>query len=100
MRITVDIDTKNPLVLFNSLLRGLILLRKIPFIEESNRGFHLIWHGVDMPESDTYKYRLLIGDDENRVRLDMISEKRIKQVLFTHKTFIDLTSIKTYERGV
>jgi len=93
MRVTVDIDSKNPIVLTIAIIKGIILCRSFPQIEKSRRGFHLIWHGLNIDEKKMLLYRRLIGDDENRIMLDSISDKRIKQVLFTEKKFIDVQKL-------
>jgi len=93
MRVTVDIDTKNPLVLLTAILKGIILCRSFPEIESSRRGFHLIWYGLNIDEETMLRYRRIIGDDENRIRLDSISDKRIKQVLFTEKKVINVKKL-------
>lgn len=93
MRVTVDIDSKNPIVLAIAIIKGIILCRNFPQIEKSRRGFHLIWYGLNIDENKMLLYRKLIGDDENRIRLDSLSDKRIKQVLFTEKRFIDLKKV-------
>jgi hypothetical protein len=32
-----------------------------------------------------FRYRFILGDDEKRLELDMLSDKRVKQVMFTDK---------------
>jgi len=94
MRLTCDIDTKNPLVLLFSIFRGIWLCRSLPEIEKSKKGWHLFWYGLKINQKTMFKYRLLIGDDQNRVRLDMSSDKRIQQVMFNRKIFIKIPNYK------
>lgn len=87
MRLTVDIDSDNVLMLFNSLARGLYFLKRFPdIIRKTERGFHVIYKGIKISEREMFKYRKLLLDDENRQRLDRLSSLRNKQVLFTEKT--------------
>jgi hypothetical protein len=51
----------------------------------TRKGFHIAWRGLDINEKKMYRYRYLIGDDRNRIWLDMIDDWRAKQVLFTEK---------------
>lgn len=84
MRITVDIDSDSKLNLLWKLSKGLLLCRKIPEIKRTSRGYHLIWYGLKISFKRHFLYRKFIGDDENRIRLDM-NPKRLGQVLFTEK---------------
>jgi hypothetical protein len=85
IRVTIDIDSNNKIVVLWSLLKGLLLLHRFPDeIERTRRGIHYIWHGLDIDFKKHFVYRKFIGDDENRIRLDM-HPKRIGQVLFTGK---------------
>ena len=86
MRITIDYDRESYIGLFWRILKGIYLCKKLPsMIRKCSRGYHIVWHGLNISERDMFKYRKIIGDDPNRIRLDMCSEKRIKQVLFTEK---------------
>jgi len=87
MRVTIDIDNKSKGDLYKAIIRGYRYLRrkKPDFIRETGRGYHLIWRGLSITEREMLKFRLLIGDDPNRVRLDSLSPHRIKQVLFYKK---------------
>lgn len=55
-------------------------------IRLTRRGFHVCWKGLSISREINYKYRFIIGDDENRIRLDRERTMGIQQVLFTHKT--------------
>lgn len=86
MRVTVDIDSDNPLSLLVSLIKGTILCRRFPAkIRKTAKGYHIIWRGLGISKKKAFKWRLMVGDDWNRVRLDMDSPKRISQVLFSEK---------------
>ena len=79
-------DTHNVLRLFLSLMTGVVLCKKLPFyFRLTRKGFHLAWRGLNISEATMYKYRYIIGDDRNRISLDMNRTKTIKQVLFTSK---------------
>jgi hypothetical protein len=88
MRVTIDLDSKNPFILFWVLLKGLCICKKLPdSIRKSpnKKGYHIIWSGLNITENQMLRYRRLIGDDENRIKLDSSSKKRVKQILFTKK---------------
>jgi len=53
-------------------------------IERSRRGYHFIWYNLDIGFKKHLVYRKFIGDDWERVKLD-INPKRAGQVLFTSK---------------
>lgn len=93
MRVSADLDRHNPFLLLVSILRGVLLCRSFPEVEKSKRGWHLFWYNQQITEREMFKRRLLIGDDKNRVRLDMISDKRIQQVMFTKKKFIKIPKL-------
>jgi hypothetical protein len=67
------------------LIKGYYKLRKLPKIEESNRGYHLIYFTEINDFRRICVLRRIIGDDKNRVRLDLLSTNKIKQVLFNKK---------------
>lgn len=86
MRVTIDVDNHNILCIGWRILLGTIICRKKPFkIRKTRRGYHIIWKGLNIDQNTMFKYRKWLHDDEKRLRLDMLSEKRIKQVLFTEK---------------
>jgi len=86
MRITIDQDSKAVLSLSLKIVRGFLLFKKLPrTIRKTTKGYHLIWSGIDISERDMFKYRKMLGDDKNRIRLDMLSDKRLNQVLFSAK---------------
>lgn len=87
VRITIDIDHTNGLMLMNSLLRGIYFLHRLPdVIRQTTKGFHTIYYGINVTEDRSYKLRFCIGDDFNRIRLDRLSPLRLSQVLFSEKT--------------
>jgi len=51
----------------------------------TGRGYHLINYGIKAPPKKIFELRRKIGDDPNRIKLDMCSKKRMTQVLFTSK---------------
>jgi hypothetical protein len=88
MRVTSDIDG-NALRMIYYAIKGTILLRRIPHIRRTSKGWHLIWHNIpNITEEESLKYRMMLGDDEKRIALDMLCKKKIKQVLFVEKETI------------
>jgi hypothetical protein len=86
IRVTADIDNDSPIALAIALIKGIIVCRKLPFkIRKTGKGYHIIWRGLNIDEQTMFKYRKLIGDDPNRIKLDMEAGKRLKQVLFCEK---------------
>ena len=86
MRVTVDLDRKSISELMTVLVKGSVLCRKIPSnIRRTRKGYHLIWRGLPIDEQKMYLLRFRLHDDRNRIRLDILSPKRIKQVLFSEK---------------
>jgi len=74
-------------MLTNSLLRGLYFLHRLPdVIRQTSKGFHVIYHGINVTEDMSYNLRWILGDDRNRLRLDLLSPLRITNVLFSEKT--------------
>jgi hypothetical protein len=68
------------------LVKGSIMCKKLPYmVTKTKRGFHYAWCGLSISEEQSYHYRLKLGDDINRIKLDMSSPKRLKQILFDHK---------------
>lgn|GEM_PF-4890342 len=67
------------------MIKGYYKLKKLPQIEKSNRGYHLIYFTDINDFRRICILRRLIGDDKNRVRLDLLSKNKIKQVLFNKK---------------
>lgn len=89
LRVTIDIDTDNPITLFITLLKGVLVCKRFPYkVRKTGKGYHIVFRGLKIDEETMYKYRMLIGDDENRIKLDMDAKKRIKQVLFSEKETI------------
>lgn len=84
MRVTVDADCGKIKLLWK-IFKGVLLCRKFPDkINRTKRGYHLIWYGLNISIKKHFVYRKFIGDDWNRIRLDM-NPKRVGQVLFTKK---------------
>ena len=87
MRVSLDNDNDSPLDLFWTITKGLYFLRKMPDkIRRTERGWHIIYHGLDIDENGMFKYRRILSDDLNRQKLDLSSEKRCRQILFSEKT--------------
>ena len=63
-------------------------MRKFPEIRVTSKGLHLVWRDNKISARKMFKYRFLLGDDLTRLYLDMISWKRINQVLFTKKEIV------------
>jgi hypothetical protein len=84
IRVTIDSDSNNRLSLLWKIFKGLLLCKKFPEIKKTSKGYHLIWGGLKIDFKKHFVYRKFIGDDINRIHLDM-NPKRIGQVLFTSK---------------
>lgn len=97
---TIDLDFKNPLKMCVVIIKGILINRKIPSIRETRKGYHLIWRGLKIPEREMFKRRMVIGDDRNRIRLDMASPKRINQVLFCEKRVVYYDKGGSIEREI
>jgi hypothetical protein len=70
-------------------MKGSILLKKLPYkIRKTSKGWHVAWHLLPITEEESLNYRRRLGDDSNRILLDSICKKKIKQVLFTEKETI------------
>lgn len=99
MRVTIDLDTKNPIILFLTLSKGLILIRKLPREirkSPSKRGFHIIWDNTSLSPEQSLRYRYIIGDDRKRIMLDKKCKKRITQILFTNKKIFKIENGERY----
>jgi len=84
-RITVDID-KSFLKFAISLVRFLLVFRRLPRIKKTRRGWHL-WIYLDklISDKEMIKLRKLLLDDSKRIKLDMVCKFKPKQVLFHEK---------------
>jgi hypothetical protein len=97
MRITIDADTNSKISLLWKIFKGLLLCHRLPDeIKTTSRGYHMIWYGLKIDFNKHFLYRRFIGDDENRIRLDM-NPKRTGQVLFTSKD-VFIRKDKKWER--
>lgn len=86
MRVTCDIDCKSSLKIGYIILKGLYHFGKLPDkIENSEKGVHLIYMHLDMDEKECFKFRKMLGDDSNRIRLDMETRFKPPQILFIEK---------------
>jgi hypothetical protein len=71
------------------IIKGTILLKKLPYkIRKTSKGWHVAWHLLPITEEESLNYRRRLGDDPNRILLDSLCKKKIKQVLFTEKETI------------
>ena len=84
----------NKLKFWYRIVMGLILIRKLPEIRVTNKGLHFVWRGLKYSERRMLLFRLILGDDINRIALDFCSKNRIKQVLFCEK------KVYIYDRGI
>lgn len=87
-RITVDID-KSLIRFILSYLRFIFLFKKKPKFRKTSRGYHLwLYFDRKMSDKDMFKYRKLLFDDENRIRLDMVCITKPRQILFDEKIVV------------
>ena len=83
IRLTLDIDRGSSLRLSLILFKGLLLLNKLPKkVRKTSKGFHIIYFGI---KKDVDKLRFMLGDDHNRIAIDLSSPFRVTQILFTEK---------------
>jgi hypothetical protein len=98
MRVTCDIDSNSKLELLFSIFKGLLVCRRFPEIEKSQRGYHLIFSGLNISFEKSLAYRKFIGDDHSRLKFDM-NPKRVGQVLFNSKqVWIKNAKTKKWEK--
>jgi len=96
MRITVDLDDKRWWKVLWVVFKGCLLIRKFPDeirVSATGKGYHIIWRNVDVDHTTMLRYRKIIGDDRNRIKLDAMTG-RVTQVLFKKKT------VKYYRKRV
>lgn len=91
VRVTIDSDSDSSLSLLWCVFKGYLRTGKMPEkVRKSQRGYHIIWKGIDMTEKECIKARAFIGDDSNRLKMDLShinnGDFRLNQVLFTEKT--------------
>jgi hypothetical protein len=90
MRLTIDIDDLSKEKLRWTCRKGKKLCDRRPDrIYRTRHGYHLIWDAVkkfgrDITEEEMFELRRKLGDDENRIKLDLHGH-RIRQVLFDQK---------------
>jgi len=80
--------TTGKILFWYRIILGYLLMRKFPEIRVTSKGLHLVWRHNKISARKMFKYRFLLGDDLTRLYLDMISWKRINQVLFTKKEIV------------
>ncbi|MEM2919009.1 MAG: hypothetical protein QXY62_05890 [Candidatus Altiarchaeota archaeon] len=87
MRVTLDLDSKSRIKLWYVCLKGRFLIGKPPDeIYKTRKGYHIIWSGLPITFEKSIELRKKLGDDKNRIRLDLCGKKRLKNVLFDEKT--------------
>jgi len=95
MRVVIDIDDNSLDNLRDTIYEGFCMLGDYPEVRFGNtKGFHLIWRGLSISEDHMFAFRYFLDDDPNRLRLDLCSKLRIKQVLFSEKVFEDCRNNK------
>jgi hypothetical protein len=84
MRCTIDLDSGNLELLHGAIMDGLGIFGRYP--DEvwfgSNKGYHLVWYGC---QEELVWFMRWLWDDWNRIRLDLCSNHRERQVLFNKK---------------
>jgi hypothetical protein len=67
-------------------MKGCFVCRRFPYLLRlTRRGFHVGWRGMPIDRKEMYRRRFIIGDDLNRIELDMKRQHSIQQVLFIKK---------------
>lgn len=76
IRITADLDFKNPFKIGYYLMKSFIVIKRIQRLElvpSFRKGYHLeIWTTYPYTIKDHFKLRKRIGDDPSRIKLDKI----------------------------
>lgn len=89
MRLTIDRDEASLLDVIMTILKGRIYAGRLPDeIKRSSggRGYHYIWHGLNINWDACLELRWKIGDDRNRIAHDLkAGEPEFRQILFTKK---------------
>lgn len=88
VRVTIDLDDKRWWRVLWTVFKGCVLIGRFPDeirVSATGKGYHIIWRNLDIDKMKMFRYRRLIGDDRNRIKLDMMCEKKITQVLFRKK---------------
>jgi hypothetical protein len=85
MRVTIDCDGNSKIMLLWRLFKGFLVTKKFPEeIRRTRRGYHAIWRGLKIDMNKVFVYRMFIGDDCNRLKMDMLT-KIMPQILFSEK---------------
>jgi|GEM_PF-3800679 hypothetical protein len=86
MRVTCDYDFRSKIKLWYYLLKGRIMCGKwADEIYKTRKGYHVIYRGLPITFEKSIELRKKLNDDKHRIELDLSSDKRISQVLFTEK---------------
>jgi hypothetical protein len=86
MRITIDSDNPSQIGMALMIAKGLYYFKKLPHkIRITERGYHSIFSDIPVDGTNIAKYRMLLGDDLNRIRLDSLESDKPRQILFSEK---------------
>lgn len=93
MRLTIDLDKKKHNELMSVISKVIWHSRKYSDkikveIEETKRGYHIISYGLEIDFSKSMDIRRKCSEDKNRLKLDAIKKKFLKQILFNKKKFL------------
>lgn len=89
MRLTLDIDGKDEKTRMK--VRDIMWTLRQQFekhdieVYATERGYHFVVYDTGLSFEQVLELRNILGDDENRVKLDKELFKKPKQVLFTEK---------------
>lgn len=88
-RITADIDSKSKLKLFFYIWKAINNIEKIKSIEikrSHSKGYHIfVWTTKRYTKKEVYRLRKIIGDDQNRIKLDKLKKGFGEQTLWNKK---------------
>lgn len=92
IRITADLDFKNPFKIGYYLMKSFIIIKRIQHLTlrpSYSKGYHLeIWSSYPYTIKEHFNLRAKIGDDPSRIRLDKI-RKIGRNTLFYNKIMIN-----------
>lgn len=73
----------------------MILYKKLPYyFRVTRRGYHIGWNKLPLSEHKMYVHRLMLRDDEKRVKLDRICRFKPKQTFFNFKKIFPIKTTK------
>ena len=88
MRVTIDVDGSEleALIKLLNLMHYTRMFKRAKYeLYKTGRGYHIVARDLPITFEQSLILRMTVGDDETRVMLDEIDEKKPKQVLFTWK---------------